>query len=93
MGGVARIIKSVVSRPKAPIQVVQPKPKPKPKPKPVEEPKTVTEAVDTVKTDRQNLMGSGYGGSTILSSPAGVEDEANVQKTVLGGGRKRKINA
>ena len=87
MGGVARIIKSVVSRPKAPIQVVQPKPKP------VEEPKTVTEAVDTVKTDRQKLMGSGYGGSTILSSAAGVEDEANVQKTVLGGGRKRKINA
>jgi hypothetical protein len=38
-------------------------------------------------------MGSGYGGSTILSSAAGVEDEANVQKTVLGGGRKRKINA
>jgi predicted esterase YcpF (UPF0227 family) len=89
MGGVARIIKSVVSKPKAPIQVVQPKPKPKP----VEEPKTVTEAVDTVKTDRQKLMGSGYGGSTILSSAAGVEDEANVQKTVLGGGRKRKINA
>ena len=85
MGGVARIIKSVVSKPKAPIQVVQPKP--------VEEPKTVTEAVDTVKTDRQKLMGSGYGGSTILSSAAGVEDEANVQKTVLGGGRKRKINA
>jgi hypothetical protein len=38
-------------------------------------------------------MGSGYGGSTILSSAAGVEDEANVQKTILGGGRKRKINA
>jgi len=87
MGGVARIIKSVVSKQRAPIQVVQPKPKP------VEEPKTVTEAVDTVKTDRQKLMGSGYGGSTILSSAAGVEDEANVQKTVLGGGRKRKINA
>ena len=83
MGGIARIIKSVVSKPKAPIQVVQPEP--------VKE--TATQVVDTAKADRQKLMGSGYGGSTIMSSASGVEDEANVAKTVLGGGRKRKIQA
>lgn len=59
----------------------------------VEQPKTVTEAVDTAKVDRQKLMGSGYGGTTIMSSASGVEEEANVAKTVLGGGRKRKIKA
>jgi len=84
MGGFVRsIVRMITQAPKAqpaPVQVV-------------EQPKTVTEAVDTTKADRQKLMGSGYGGSTILSSAAGVEDEANVQKTVLGGGRKRKINA
>ena len=85
MGGVARIIKSVVSKPKAPIQVVQPKPEP------VKE--TATQVVDTAKADRQKLMGAGYGGTTIMSSASGVEDEANVAKTVLGGGRKRKIQA
>ena len=85
MGGfVRKITRAVFGSPKepAPVQVVQEQPK-----------QTVTEAVDTTKADRQKLMGSGYGGSTILSSAAGVEDEANVQKTVLGGGRKRKINA
>jgi len=85
MGGFVRAIsRAVFGTPKqqAPVQVVQEQPK-----------QTVTEAVDTTKADRQKLMGSGYGGSTILSSAAGVEDEANVQKTVLGGGRKRKINA
>ena len=45
------------------------------------------------KTTRQKLMGSGYGGQTIMTSASGVEDEANTQKTILGGGRKRKINA
>ena len=38
-------------------------------------------------------MGSGYGGQTIMTSASGVEDEANVQKTILGGGKKRKIIA
>ena len=47
----------------------------------------------TDKTTRQKLMGSGYGGQTIMTSASGVEDEANVQKTILGGGKKRKIIA
>lgn len=83
MGGFVRAIsRAVFGSPKV-IQPVQPQP--------VKEP--VKEVVDTTKTDKQKLMGSGYGGSTILSSAAGVEDEANVQKTVLGGGKKKKINA
>ena len=83
MGFVRSIVRMITQAPKAqpaPVQVV-------------EQPKTVTEAVDTTKADRQKLMGSGYGGSTILSSATGVEDEANVQKTILGGGKKKKINA
>ena len=83
MGGFVRAIsRAVFGSPKV-IQPVQPQP--------VKEP--VKETVDTTKVDKQKLMGSGYGGSTILSSAAGVEDEANVQKTVLGGGKKKKINA
>lgn len=84
MGGFVRAIaKAVFGSPKSPVQPVQV----------VEQPKTVTEAVDTAKADRQKLMGAGYGGTTIMSSASGVEDEANVAKTVLGGGRKRKIKA
>lgn len=84
MGGFVRAIaKAVFGSPKqaAPVQVVQ---------QPVE---TATQAVDAVKTDRQKLMGAGYGGTTIMSSASGVEDEATVAKTVLGGGKKRKIKA
>ena len=83
MGGIVRRISRAVFGSPQVIQAVQPQP--------VKEP--VKETVDTTKVDKQKLMGSGYGGSTILSSAAGVEDEANVQKTVLGGGKKKKINA
>lgn len=81
MGGAVKVIKSVFSSPKpAPVQVTQPQ----------TEPKVETPAVDTAQT-KAKLMGSGYGGKTILSSAAGVEEEANVQKTILGGGRKKRI--
>lgn len=85
MGGVARIIKSVVSKPKAPIQVVEP-----------QTAKVAEPAKDMVSETAQTkakLMGAGYGGSTIMSTAAGVEEEANVQKTILGGGRKKRIQA
>ena len=85
MGGfVRKITRAVFGSPKepAPVQVVQEQPK-----------QTVTEALDTTKTDRQKLMGAGYGGSTIMSTAAGVEEEANVQKTILGGGKKKQIKA
>ena len=85
MGGAARIIKSVFSSPKpAPVQVVQPQTEPK-----AEVKQTAQEMAQT----KSKLMGSGYGGQTIMTSAAGVEDEANTQKTILGGGRKRKIKA
>jgi len=82
MGGLVRsIARAVFGTPSQP-PVVQP----------VQTPVAQTPE-PTDKTTRQKLMGSGYGGQTILTSAAGVEDEANVQKTILGGGRKRKINA
>tara|TARA_R110002051_G_scaffold292583_1_gene357428 strand:- start:394 stop:648 length:255 start_codon:yes stop_codon:yes gene_type:complete len=34
---------------------------------------------------RQTLASSGYGSSSILTSQQGIEEEANVSKTVLGG--------
>ena len=39
---------------------------------------------------RQNLASSGYGGSTIMTGSEGLEEEANVSKTVLGGNVKKK---
>ena len=38
----------------------------------------------------QQATGSAYGGQTIMTGSTGVEDEANVQKTVLGGGTTKK---
>ena len=85
MGGAAKIIKSVFSSPKpAPVQVVQPQTETKTEP---------TQTAQEMAQTKAKLKGSGYGGSTILTSAAGVEDEANVQKTILGGGRKKKIQA
>ena len=34
-----------------------------------------------------------YGGQTIMTGASGVEDEANTQKTILGGGKKKKVKA
>jgi hypothetical protein len=83
MGGFVRAIaKAVFGSPSQPPVVQQ-----------VVEAPQATQAVDTTAQTKSKLMGSGYGGSTIMSSAAGVEDEANVGKTVLGGGRKRKIRA
>ena len=82
MGGIVRAIsRAVFGTPSQP-PVVQP----------VQTPVAQT-AEPSDKTTRQKLMGSGYGGQTIMTSASGVEDEANTQKTILGGGRKRKINA
>ena len=42
-------------------------------------------------TARQTLASGGYGSSSVLTSQQGIEDEANVSKTVLGGTvQKRK---
>lgn len=82
MGGFVRAIaKAVFGSPSQPPVVQQ-----------VAEPAVQTAVTDTSK-QKQKLMGAGYGSQTILTSATGVEDEANVQKTILGGGRKKKIIA
>ena len=82
MGGFVRAIaKAVFGTPSQPPVVQQ-----------VAEPAVQTAVTDTSK-QKQKLMGAGYGSQTILTSATGVEDEANVQKTILGGGRKKKIIA
>ena len=82
MGGVSRVIKSVFTAPKAPapVQVAQPQTAPEPK----VQPETQMKA---------KMVGAGYGGQTILSGATGVEEEANIAKTVLGGGKKKNIIA
>ena len=62
-----------------------PKPKPKPMPKPTPIPSTpVSTPIDIPKGI------SGHGGQTILTSSMGIEQEANVAQTVLGGAKKGK---
>ena len=85
MGGFVRAIaKAVFGTPKqqAPVQVVQ-----EPK-KTVTEPSATQLAKEQAMT-KSKLMGAGYGGTTIMSSASGVEEEAETAKTVLGGAKKK----
>ena len=50
-----------------------------------------------IAADKGATLGAGYGGSTMMTGASGVEEEANVAKTVLGGAsqggrRRRKTN-
>ena len=57
---------------------------------------TATATAPTTTTDgnKKASLGSGYGSKgTIMSSSEGVEDDANISKTVLGAGNKKKIKA
>tara|TARA_R100000995_G_C3484650_1_gene126445 strand:+ start:1830 stop:2084 length:255 start_codon:yes stop_codon:yes gene_type:complete len=77
MGGIAKTINRAFggSRPKSVAPVVQQAAQP-----------TTTSAMATPSAAP---MGSGYGGqSTIMTSPRGLENEANVGRTVLGGGSR-----
>ena len=48
-------------------------------------------APETAKDkSRQTLASSGYGSSSVLTSQQGIEEEANVSKTVLGGAVQKK---
>lgn len=60
---------------------------------PVAEPVAVSEAPTDITAQKKAAMGSGYGAKTILTSVQGDETEANVSKTILGGGKKKKIRA
>ena len=84
MGGFVRRIFRAVTSMAAPVQVAQAAP--------------VQAAAATATTDKtkqkQANLGSGYGSKgTIMTTSQGVEDDANVSKTVLGAGNKKKIKA
>ena len=52
---------------------------------------TPVQAASVAATAKDKSRQSGYGSSSVLTSQQGIEDEANVSKTVLGGTvQKRK---
>ena len=82
MGGFVRAIRRVFSRPQQ-VVVQQPAPAPTaPQTAPATQPKTASAMAAS--------QAGSYGGQTIMTGASGVEDEANVQKTVLGGGTTKK---
>ena len=83
MGGFVRAIRRVFSRPQQ--VVIQ---QPAPQPAAPTAPQTAPDA-KTASAMAASKAGS-YGGQTIMTGASGVEDEANVQKTVLGGGTTKK---
>jgi len=64
-----------------------PKPKPSPPPPAAAAP-TPTPTVASVPSTAFTI--GGYGGSTIMTGSTGIEEEANVAQTVLGGGKGKK---
>lgn len=77
MGGFVRSFTRMFSKPSSPVQVVTPVAAPV--------------AATAKDKSRQTLASGGYGSSSVLTSQQGIEDEANVSKTVLGGTvQKRK---
>ena len=84
MGGFVRAIRRVFTRPQ---QVVVQQPAPQPA-----TPAQTTTPAKTSSAMAANNAGA-YGGSTIMTGASGVEDEANVSKTILGGGKKKKVKA
>ena len=55
---------------------------------------TATAPTTTTDANKKASLGSGYGSKgTIMSSSEGVEEDANISKTVLGAGNKKKIKA
>jgi len=78
MGGFVRSFVRMFSKPSSPIQQVI-------------APVTAPVAATATATAKDKSRQSGYGSSSVLTSQQGIEDEANVSKTVLGGTvQKRK---
>ena len=77
MGWFSNFFQSVFS-PFFPKPPSPPKPKPKPKPTPTPTPTPI------------DIPTGDYGGQTIMTGSAGIEEEANVAQTVLGGAKKGK---
>ena len=84
MGGFVRAIRRVFSRPQ---QVVIQQPAPQPAPT---APQTAPVTQQKTASAMAASNAGAYGGQTIMTGASGVEDEANVQKTVLGGGTTKK---
>tara|TARA_R110000822_G_scaffold79406_4_gene189879 strand:+ start:1195 stop:1476 length:282 start_codon:yes stop_codon:yes gene_type:complete len=79
MGGIARVISRVLGG------------GPKTAPTPVTAEPTVSNVTKTSKSAIAGEKGkSSYGSGTIMGSASGDESEANVGKTVLGGGSVKK---
>ncbi len=77
MGGFFRAVTRIFKSKPAQVQVVQ-------------QASPVQADAPTKVNKRQTLAASGHGGSTIMTGSEGVEDEANVAKTALGMGKKKK---
>ena len=74
MGGAARLIRRVFSSPS---------------PTPPPQVMSAGTLSKVTKVDRRPGQGSGVAG-TIMTDATGLEEEANVQKTVLGGTKKKR---
>ena len=85
MGGFVRAIRRVFSRP-APVVIQQPAPQPAAQTAPQTAPVTQQKTASAMAASNAGA----YGGQTIMTGSSGVEDEANVQKTILGGGTTKK---
>ena len=84
MGFVRRIIRTITQTVNPPAVQVQ---------APVQAPVAAQTAPVDVAAQKKAALGSGYGttGQTVMSG--GDTEEANVSKTILGGGKKKKIKA
>jgi len=81
MGGFFRAVTRIFKRQQQPQQVV------------IQQSPAQTADAPTKVNKRQTLAASGHGGSTIMTGSEGLEEEANVAKTALGMGKKKKIKA
>ena len=79
MGGFFRAVTRIFSKPP---QVIQ-------QPTPVAATPVLQTQTTTSDKSKQILASSGYGSSSVLTSQQGIEEEANVSKTILGGGIKK----
>ena len=85
MGGFVRFVARTLG--------IAPKKAPPPPPQPAP---AQTASAAPVQDSKKTALGSGYGtgDQTVMTTTAGVEEEANTQKTVLGGsstaGKKKK---
>jgi len=80
MGGISIVRKLFKSVTKAPQQMAAP----------VAQVAAQTAPAAAKDTARQTLASGGYGSSSVLTSQQGIEEEANVSKTVLGGAVQKK---